>query len=157
MALSGTYAAGDAISFSDCLVEVDLIDDGSWADIDSWATEVTVSGEDVPTTETFPFEGSAIVFVGTKSTVEVSVTAVYTEGSTDPFGNIRDRFEAANGPAMEVRFSPGGSVTGGFRFSTAGGKLTACPPPVGSGDASSATVFTFVVRADSLARDAIGG
>jgi hypothetical protein len=157
MPISSTYAAGDAISFADCLVEVDITDVGTWADIDSWATEVTVSGEDVPTTETYPFEGSAIVFVGTKSPVEVSVTAVYTEGSTDPFQNIRDRFEAGNGPAFEVRFSPGGSVTGGFRFTTAGGKLIACPPPVGTGDAASATTFTFVVRADSLARDAIGG
>lgn len=157
MAISGTYTAGDAISFKDCLVEVDILDDGTWADIDSWATEVAVSGEDVPTTETYPFEGSAIVFAGSKSPVEVSVTCVYTEGSTDPFENIRDRFEAADGPAFEVRFAPGGSSTGGFRFSTAGGKLTACPPPVGAGDASSATVFTFVVRADSLSRDEIGG
>lgn len=157
MPISGTYAAGDAITFGDCLVEVDPLDDTTWADIDSWATEVTVSGAVVPSTETYPFEGTAIVFVGTKSPVEVTVTAVYTEGSTDPFDIIRTRFEAANGPAFEVRFAPGGSVTGGKRFSTAGGKLMACPPPVGAGDASSATTFTFVVRADSLAMDDIGG
>jgi hypothetical protein len=155
MAISGTYAAGDAISFKDCLVEVDITDVGTWADIDSWATEVAVSGEDVPTTEVYPFEGASIVFAGVKSPVEVQVTAVYTEGSTDPFQNIRDRFEAVDGPAFEVRFTPAGSASGNFRFTTAGGKLTACPPPQGSGDASSATVFTFVVRADSLTRDTI--
>lgn len=157
MAISGTYAAGDAISFKDCLVEVDITDAGSWADIDSWATEVTVSGEDVPTTQTYPFEGSAIVFAGSKSPVTVSVTIVYTEGSTDPFFNIRTRFEAVDGAPFEVRFAPGGSVTGGLRFTTAGGKLTAAPPPVGAGDASSATVSTFVVQADSLSMDTIGG
>ena len=157
MAISGTYAAGDAISFKDCLVEVDLTDSGSWANIASWATEVQVSGEDVPTTETYPFSGSAIVFAGSKSPVELRVTIVYTEGSTDPFDNIRDRFEANDGPAMEVRFAPAGSATGNKRFTTAGGKLTACPPPQGSGDASSATVCTFVIRADSLSSDAIGG
>lgn len=156
MAISGAYAAGDAISFKDCLVEVDLSPSApSWADIDSWATEVAVSGEDVPTTEVYPFEGSAIVFAGSKSPVELSVTIVYTEGSTDPFMNLRDLFEANDGPPVDVRFTPAGSASGNFRYTTSGGKLTACPPPVGSGDASSATVVTFVVRADSLGRDAI--
>lgn len=156
MAISGTYAANDAVSFKDCLVEVDLTpSSSSYADIDSWATEVTVSGEDVPTTEVYPFEGSAIVFAGNKSPVEVQVTAVYTEGSTDPFQNIRDAFEASDGPDFDVRFTPAGSASGNFRFTTSGGKLTACPPPQGAGDAASAQIFTFVVRADSLARDAI--
>jgi hypothetical protein len=157
MAISGTYAAGDAISFKDCLVEVDLTDNGTWARIDSCATEIQVSGEDVPTTETYPFAGSAIVFAGSKSPVEVRCTIVYTEGSTDPFDNIRDRFEANDAPAMEIRFAPAGSAAGNKRFSTAGGKLIAAPPPTGSGDASSATVCTFVIRADSLSSDAIGG
>lgn len=156
MPISGAYAAGDAISFKDCLVEVDLTPAApSWADIDSWATEVAVTGEDVPTTETYPFEGSAIVFAGVKSPVELAVTIVYTEGSTDPFMNIRDYFEANNGPPCNVRFTPAGSASGNFRYTTSGGKLIACPPPVGSGDARSATVVTFVVRADSLGRDAI--
>ena len=155
MAISGTYAANDAVSFKDCMVEVDLTAGGTFVPIDSWSTEVTVSGEDVPTTEVYPFAGSSIVFAGNKSPVEVQVTSVYTEGSTDPFQNIRDRFEAADGPIIDVRFVPAGSASGNFRFTTSGGKLTACPPPQGAGDASSATVFTFVVRADSLGRDAI--
>ena len=155
MPISGTYTAGDAISFKDCLVEVDPLDSAVWADIDSWATEVTVSGEDVPTTQVYPFEGSAIVFAGNRSPVTVSVTCVYTEGSTDPFQIIRDRFEAVDGAPFEVRFTPAGSASGNFRFTTAGGKLTACPPPQGAGDASSVTTFTFVVTADSLTRGAI--
>lgn len=155
MPISGTYTSGDAISFKDCLVEVDINDDGTWADIDSWATEVQVSGEDVPTSETYPFEGSAIVFAGVKSPAEVQVTIVYTESTDDPFYNIRNRFENNDGPAFEVRFTPAGSSSGNRRFTTSGGKLTACPPPQGSGDASSATVLTFTVRADSISQDTI--
>lgn len=157
MAISGTYQAGDAVSFKDCLVEVDLLGNATWADIDSWATEVSISGEDINTTETYPFEGTAIVFAGTKNSVEVQVTIVYTEGSDDPFYQIRTRFEAADAPDFDVRFAPAGSITGGRRFTTSGGKLVACPPPVGAGDASSATVVIFTVRADSLSMDAIGG
>ena len=152
MAISGTYSANDAISFKDCYVEVDLTPaSSSYAVIDSWATEVSVSGEDVPTTEVYPFAGTAIVFSGNKSPVEVQVTCVYTEGSVDPFKQIRDAFEAGDGPDFDVRFTPAGSGGGNFKFTTAGGKLTACPPPQGAGDAASAQVFTFVVRADSLA------
>ena len=155
MPITGTYTAGDAISFKDCLVEVDPLADATWADIDSWATEVTVSGEDVPTTQVYPFEGASVVFAGTKSPVTVSVTIIYTESSVAPFQIIRDRFEAVDGADFDVRFTPAGSASGNFRFTTSGGKLTAAPPPQGAGDASSATVSTFVVVADSLARGAI--
>jgi hypothetical protein len=155
MAISGTYDTNDAVSFKDCMVEVDLTAGGSFVPIDSWATEVSVSGEDVPTAEAYPFAGSPIVFAGNKSPVEVTITVIYTEGSLDPFKNIRDRFEAADGPIIEVRFVPAGSASGNYRFTTSGGKLIACPPPQGAGDAASAQVFTFVVRADSLGRDAI--
>ena len=148
--ISGTYAAGDAISFKDCFVEVDVNDEADWADIDSWATEITVAGEEVPTTEVYPFEGSAIVFAGSKSPVTVTCTIVYTEGTDDPFHNIRARFEAVDGAPFEIRFAPAGSGAGNKRFTTAGGKLIAAPPPQGAGDASSATVSTFQVRADSL-------
>lgn len=148
--ITGTYTAGDAISYKDCWVQVDLEDDGTWKDIDSWATEIQVSGEDVPTTETYPFEGSAIVFAGVKSPVEIQCTVVYTQGTSDPFYQIRKRFENNDGAAMEIRFAPAGSASGSLLFTTAGGKLTAAPPPTGSGDASSATVSTFVIRADNL-------
>jgi hypothetical protein len=155
MAISGTYDTNDAVSFKDAMVEVDLTAGGTFVPIDSWATEVSVSGEDVPTAEAYPFAGSPIVFAGNKSPVEVTITVIYTEGSLDPFKNIRDRFEAADGPIIEVRFVPAGSASGNYRFTTSGGKLIACPPPQGAGDAASAQVFTFVVRADSLGRDAI--
>ncbi len=153
MAISGTYSANDAISFKDCCVEVDLTPgSSSYLDIDSWATEVSVSGEDVPTSEVYPFEGSAIVFAGNKSPVEVTVTCVYTEGTNDPFFNIREYFEANDGPIFDVRFAPAGSGASNFIYTTSGGKLIACPPPQGAGDAASAQVFTFVVKADSLGR-----
>ena len=155
MAITGTYTADDAISFKDAMVEVDLTSGGTFVPIDSWATEVSVSGEDVPTTQVYPFAGSSIVFAGSKTPVVVTITAVYTEGSDDPFKNIRDRFEASSGPVMNVRFVPAGSASTNYRYTTSGGKLTACPPPQGAGDASSAQTFAFVVTADSLGRDAI--
>jgi hypothetical protein len=150
--IDGAYTSGDAVSFKDCFVEVDVNDEADWSDIDSWATEIQVSGEDVPFTQTYPFEGGPIVFVGNKSPVTVNCTIVYTEGTDDPFHNIRARFESSPGAAFEIRFAPAGSGSGNKRFTTTGGKLVACPLPTGAGDAASATVCTFTVVADSIAQ-----
>lgn len=147
MAISGTYSAGDAITFGDCLVEVELTGaDSAWADIDSWASEVAVSPGTVPIADTFPFEGSAITFAGSRGSDEVTVTVVYSEGSTDPFQNIFDRFAAASGPDFGVRWVPKGSAASNFRFEITVGKLIGCTLPVGGGDAATATVFTFTVQ-----------
>jgi hypothetical protein len=152
MAISGTYTAGDAVSFKDALVEVELTGaDSVWADIDSWATEVTISGEEVPTSETYPFEGDPITFAGNKTPVRVEVAIVYTEGTAAAFYQIRTRFEAAPGGSFDVRITPKGSGSGNLKYTTSGGKLVACPPPVGAGDASSATLCRFVVVADGIA------
>lgn len=156
MAISGTYQDGDAVNYKDCYVEVDVEGNGSWAPLWSWATEVALSGEDVPTTETFPFGHDPIVFTGRKGAIDVTVTAVYTEGTNDPFHNIRARFESDPGGDFDVRFVPKGSSPGNKMFSTNGGKLTACPPPVGAGDASSATVFSFTCRGRGLTQGALG-
>jgi hypothetical protein len=155
MAISGTYTAGDAVSFGDCLVEVELTGaDSAWADIDSWATEVSVNPGTVPIQDTYPFEGGAITFTGSRGSDEVTVTVVYTEGSTDPFQNIFDRFAASSGPDFGVRWVPASSASGNFRFEITTGKLIGCTLPQGGGDAATATVFTFTVQG-TVVRDAI--
>ena len=155
MAVSGTYTAGDAISFGDCLVEVELTGaDAAWADIDSWATEVSVNPGTVPFQDTYPFEGSAITFAGSRGSDEVTVTVVYSEGSTDPFQNIFDRFAGASGPDFGVRWVPQGSASGNFRFEITAGKLIGCSLPQGGGDSATATVFPFTVQG-AVARDTI--
>lgn len=151
MPISGEYAANDAISFADCYVEVDLTpSSSSYAAIDSWATDIAVSGEEIPTTSTYPFKGSAIVFTGTKGPAQITCTIVYTEGSTAAYYNIRTLFESGNNNPMNIRWQPNGSGTGKLRFTSVGGKLTACPPPTGSGSADSANVVTFRIDADSI-------
>ena len=156
MAISSTYSAGDAISFGDCLVEVELTGaDSAWADIDSWATEVAVNPGTVPFTDTYPFEGSAITFAGSRGSDEVTVTVVYTEGSTDPFINIYDRFASASGPTFGVRWVPQGSGTGNYRFEITAGKLIGCSLPQGGGDSATATVFTFTVQG-AVVRGVVG-
>jgi hypothetical protein len=156
MPISGEYTENDALSFADAHVEVDLTPSTpAWAAIPSWATDIAVSGESIPTANTKPFKGSAIVFTGSKDPAQITCTIVFTQGSSDAYFNIRTLFESGDRNPMNIRWSPGGSGTTNLRFTSVGGKLTACPPPVGSGDANNANVVSFVIDADRITMDRI--
>lgn len=154
MAISGTYTDGDAISIKDCEVEVDLTPATSaFANIDSWASDITVGEETVPTTETYTFTHTgAIVFAGNQSPIDVTVTSVFTQGTTDPYQNIKNQ---TLGAATDVRWSPNGGASGDLQFTTSGGKLVSRGLPQGAADGSTATVFPFTVRCSSVAMGTI--
>lgn len=151
MAISGTFTSGDEVTFKDCKVEVDLTpSSSSFAGIDSWATEVAVSGGDTPITQVYPFTSDVIVLPGNRTPYTVTVTVLYTEGSTDPFKNINDHYNNGPGDAFDVQWSPLGSGEGGYLFTTSGGKLTNVTLPQGSGDAATPTTFQFTVQCSSI-------
>ena len=149
MAISGTYADGDAININDCEVEVDLTPaSSSYANIDSWATEIAVTDESVESTEVYPFTHTgAIVFTGNPNPVEVTTTVVYTEDTTDPYQNIKNQ---TLGALTDVRWSPNGGASGDLQFTTSGGRLISRGLPQGAGDGSTATQFPFMVKASSV-------
>ena len=152
MAISGTRTTGDAVSFGDCYVGVDIGDTGTYAAVDSWSTEVTVSGGEIPFAETRAFTGSAEVTVGAKGTYTVEITFMYTETSNAPFQNLWDQYEANNDSDVDVQWSPKGAGAGGFEFSTAGGKLTNMTPPTGNAEATEPNLVTLTIQAGSIAR-----
>lgn len=152
MAISGTRVVGSGQSVGDMLLEINLAGAG-WVAIDSWATRIEVTGGDIPFNEVRPFTGGAEVFVGSKSSYNIEVEVLYTEGSTDPFVNIWDAYEASNDVDLEVRWSPKGAGAGGYRFTTSGGKLLNIELPDGAGDADEPNVLVFTVQAGSITRD----
>jgi hypothetical protein len=152
MPIAGTRVVGSGVSGGDSKVEIDL-EDGGFVAIDSWATRVNVSGGDIPFNEALPFTGGAEVFVGAKSSYNVEVEILYTEGSTDPYANLIDAYIAGNDIDLDVRWTPKGDGTGGFRYTTSGGKLISINFPQVAGDADAPNVITFTVQAGSIARD----
>lgn len=149
MAISGTYADGDAIQMNNCEVEVDLTPaSSSYANIDSWATEIAVTDEQVNTTEAYTFTHTGpIVFAGNPQPVNVTVTCVYTEDTTDPYQNIKGH---SIGTAMDIRWSPAGGASGDLQFTTSGGLLIRRGFPQGNAEGGSAVVFPFEVRCSSV-------
>jgi hypothetical protein len=153
-AISGAYADGDAINFANCEVEVDLTPaSSSYANIDSWATEVACDPRVVNTTEINTFtHPSAIVFTGKPQPMNVTITILFTEGSTDPFVNL---FNTTQGAAMDARWGPAGAGSGGRAFTTTGGKFTSLGMPQGTATDASATVVPFIVRAGGVSMGTI--
>ena len=156
MAISGTYADGDAISFNDCIVEVDLTpSSSSWANIDSWATNITVSGGDTPSTDSYTFTHTgAITFVGNRAPYDVTIECVYTEGTTDPFTAINAAYNTSPGVLFDVRWVPAGTATTNQRYATSGGRLMHVSQPQGAADGSNAIIFDFMVKCSSITQEA---
>lgn len=162
MTISGTYAAGDEVIIRDGLIEVDLtpISSSTFAEIVSWSNEITIDGGDVPTSQVFLFQADGpAIFDGNRNAWRITVSQLYTTGSTDPFQNIWKKHEDpdTNYPsdlrAMNVRWSP--QDTTGDQFVTTGGKLVACTPPQGNADATTPALFTFTIEAQALARTSL--
>ena len=80
----------------------------------------------------------------------IAVECLYTEGSTDPFENIYDVWEAGPGADFSVRVTLAGSG-GGQVLTATTGKLVACTPPPAQGDGTSPAVFSFTVAHPAVA------
>jgi hypothetical protein len=154
MAISGTYSDGDAIQMNNCEVEVDLTPaSSSFANIDSWATEVVATDEQVNTAYAYTFTHTGpIVFAGNPQPVTVTVTCVYTEGTTDPYHNIKNK---SLGSLVDTRWGPAGAGSGGKAFTTSGGVLKRRTLPQGNAEGTNPVVFSFDVECSSVSMGTI--
>lgn len=161
MAISGSFAEGEEVVFNDCKVEVDLtpVSSSTYATITSWSTDVAVDGGDVPTSQTFLFQAEGpLILPGNRNAWRVTVSALYTTTSTDPYHNIWLKHEdpatnyASDLRAMNVQWTP--QNTTGYKFTTAGGKLVNCSVPMGSAASTEPQIFTFTIEATAINKTA---
>lgn len=152
MAISGTFSAGDEVTFNDVSIDIDQTPSSSdFKAVESWATNITVSGGDTPTTD-FKTYTTPMVFTGEINPYEVQVEFVYTEGANDPFIEIFDDYAASPGLAYDVRWSPSGGASGDVQYTTTGGKLVNVTLPQMSANDSGAVVTTITIRCSSITR-----
>lgn len=152
MAISGSYAAGDEVVWAEANLDIDMGATGSFAEIESWATSVAQSGGEVPTANQPVLNGVRIISTGTPAPIVLTVTVVYTEGSTDPFNNIYTAYRAASDDRKcDIRWSKKAATTGDNRFTTSGGKLTHCTLPVPDANGAGTSTFQFTVEASHVA------
>lgn len=155
MAISGTFSKDNAIKFNDVELEVSLDGGSTWANIESWATEVTFNRGEVDTANTRTLDGSNHVSTGESlGAGEVEVTCVYDEESGGPFDNINTAFTASPGLASEVRWSNSGA-TGDFLFTSDGGYMVACSIPAPSAEDNEFAQFSFRIVCDDVLKTVI--
>ena len=152
MAITGSFSAGDEVTYNDVSIDIDQTPaSSSFIAVESWMTNITVSGGDTPTS-TFNTYTTPLVFTGEINPWTVVVEGIYTETTTDPFIEIYDDYVASPGLLYDVRWSPSGGASGAIQYTTSGGKLTAVTIPTQSANDSGAVMFSFTIQCSTITR-----
>lgn len=105
---------------SPCTMAVEYSLNGTdWTDISDFATVVTMPRQ-VRTMGGTPVfgEDTYLITAGKREPLDVAVRYVYTEGTGDPFTVFLTEFETACGDPVYIRWSPQGTATGNYSFTT---------------------------------------
>lgn len=99
---------------------VEYSTDGSaWTDISGFANMVTPDPQTRMSGIAFTFDGdSGLVTFGKREPFSLRVRVVYTEDASSAWEALRAIWETAGGGAIYLRYSPKGSDTGDFEFTT---------------------------------------
>lgn len=124
-----------AMSFVNCLLEVKIAG-GSFADMGGSSNKLEVSGFDRITGKAFSqVGGTPIITAGKLDEGEIKLSLIYTEVSGEAWKTLWDAYLA--GTQAQVQWTPKGTGTGNFQFTSALGYLKNVTPPQGesaSGD-----------------------
>lgn len=145
----------DAISFKDVLIELST-DNFSASNVDAsgYSNKVEVGGGERAYGEFFTADGDTpILTVGKRSSFELTMNVVYTEGAGHPFEMTMSAYENATG--FYMRWSPKGGGSGDWLFTSGVGYILS--PVYPGGDASTPDVVTieFTLRTLSLTKSVI--
>lgn len=107
------------LSFVAALIEYATDGGTTYTDMSGFAKVVTVEGGERNSGQYYTADGdTAIVRAGKRVPVTVTVNALYTVTTTDPFGALRTQHHTAGGGSVMIRFSPGGGNTGDYQYVT---------------------------------------
>lgn len=139
-----------AISFKDCKIEFSS-NGSSWTDASGFSNKVEVGGGERAFGEFFTALGDTpILTIGKRSTFEITMNAVYTEGGAEPSEMVRAAYE--NASAFYVRWSPKGGTTGNFVFTSGVGYVLSPTYPGGDASTPDVVVIEFTLRTLSITK-----
>lgn len=139
--------ATGGMTFRNCSVFL-TTNSASYTDVSGWGNEIKLSGGEREIAELRTFSGETpFIAAGKRTPVEIELTLMYTEGSTDPFEVVRTAYETATPTPVYIRWSPRGlesTTTGEFVYTTDAVYVTGMPYPQGPADGS--TIITFPMK-----------
>lgn len=145
----------DAISFKDVKIELST-DNFSSSNVDAsgYSNKVEIGGGERAYGEFFTADGDTpILTIGKRSSFELTMNVVYTEGTGHPFEMTMNAYE--NASALYMRWSPKGGASGDWMFTSGIGYILS--PIYPGGDASTPDVVTveFTLRTLSITKSVI--
>jgi len=143
----------DGMSFKNCKLEIST-DGTNWTDISGFSNSIDIGGGGRQTGEAYTFDGDkAIIAIGKREPVEVTVSIVYTEGVTDPFETVYTAYES--GSTLYVRWSPAGGTSGDFQYTTDPGVVASCGYPKGEAGSGDPVLVEFTVKTASVTKSTV--
>lgn len=141
---------------SPCTMMVEYsLENTAWIDISDFASAVDGARQTRITADGYVFgEDTAVITRGKREPVDNTFRYFYSEGTGDPFEIIRPLFEAACGGLLIMRWSPQGSATGNFSFTTSTTQyaITEFQYPMGEGSSADPIMGEFVVRSGTITK-----
>ena len=110
----------------------------TFTDISGWSNSVNVDGGERNTGSAFTADtDTPIVLRGKREPLGVTVRALYTEVSTDPYKRFETAYEGASD--FYIRWAPAGNTSGNMQYTTSAGTIKSPPyqavEDVGDGEA----------------------
>jgi hypothetical protein len=134
---------------SSCNMCVQMMTSTTWTDVSDHMTVVSPPTQTRMTGEAYVFgEDVAVIGVGKRQPVDVTVRGVWTGTSTEPFYNVYTEFTSPCGDLVAIRWGPDGCTTAKQVFYTNTTKSEVVSLTFPGGDAGSAEIimYEFVLR-----------
>jgi hypothetical protein len=140
------------MNFCRATVELQPACTGSWINISGDAASVAVDGGEISSAEQNVFGSKfPIVAAGKPGSIDVTVTAVYTEVPSGVADIIRTAYETgACDQTLCLRWSPGGGDVGDLLYTTVSGFLTSHPYVGGDANAADISLVTLTVKCQRI-------
>lgn len=143
-------------SWSMVNAKVEISSNGTtWTDISGFSSNIEPDPGKRQSGEVWTYSGDkARIEGGKKEPLNVKVSLVYTEGSTDPYNVVLGYFDATGGTKAQVRWSPKGGTTGNYQFTADSGVITEQAYPSGEPQDGKPIVCAFTLRTPGITKAA---
>lgn len=123
-----TRAANDFISVEEADMKLRFGSSNSFVDYSSYSVAISPAGGE-RTSQSFPdLSGGKDTVTGVLSDVTLTITVVVNKAVDALYYLARTELQSQTNDAVDIEYSKKSPATGDLKFTSTGGKITACPP-----------------------------
>jgi hypothetical protein len=128
----------------------------TWTDISGYTNLIEQGEMSRPTGTVYTYTGDkAIIKAGKLQPLDLSVTLVYSEDTTAPYGTVLTAFQTTGGATMYLKWSPKGGATGVKQYVTDAGIITKMNLPGGKSEGGDPVVVKFTLQTPFVTQSAV--